>query len=291
MITNYCIKSLIITISAFLLIACGPTANLKSNSAGNQATVNWKNAQWKETNASHALLVNIPKPSGKIKAAVYSFKDMTGQYKSATSNSFSTAVTQGASAMLIKALKDSGWFIPVEREGLQNLLTERKIIRATLKQRGIAADIPRIFGANIILEGGIISYDTNLKTGGMGAKYFGIGASNRYQVDKITVSLRAVDINTSVVINSVTVTKTIYSTELTAGAFRFVKFKRLLELEAGFTNNEPVNLALLDAIETAVMRLIVSGIQQKHWQLRNKDQINHSTIKVFSDPAEQPAKS
>ena len=31
---------------------------------------------------------------------------------------------------IVKALKDSGWFVPVERENLQNLLTERKIVRA-----------------------------------------------------------------------------------------------------------------------------------------------------------------
>ena len=38
-----------------------------------------------------------------------------------------TAVTQGASSMILKALEESKWFIPLEREGLSNLLNERKI--------------------------------------------------------------------------------------------------------------------------------------------------------------------
>ena len=75
-------------------------------------------------------LLALPPPKGKIAVAVYGIRDQTGQYKPAPDSSFSTAVTQGASSMLIRALQDSGWFIPVERENLQNLLTERKIVRA-----------------------------------------------------------------------------------------------------------------------------------------------------------------
>src|SRR3546814_7689440 len=69
-------------------------------------------------------LLKLPDPKGKIVVAVYGFRDQTGQYKPAPDSSFSTSVTQGAASMLVKALKDSGWFTPVERESLQELLTE-----------------------------------------------------------------------------------------------------------------------------------------------------------------------
>ncbi|NLC37604.1 MAG: curli production assembly/transport protein CsgG, partial [Alcaligenaceae bacterium] len=75
-------------------------------------------------------LLRLPAPRGKVVAAVYGFRDQTGQYKPAPDSSFSTSVTQGAAAMLVKALRDSGWFTPVERESLQELLTERRIVRA-----------------------------------------------------------------------------------------------------------------------------------------------------------------
>ena len=75
-------------------------------------------------------MLNLPEPKGKVAVAVYGFRDQTGQYKPSPDSSFSTAVTQGASSILVRALKLSGWFTPVERENLQNLLTERKIVRA-----------------------------------------------------------------------------------------------------------------------------------------------------------------
>ncbi|MEK7578498.1 MAG: CsgG/HfaB family protein, partial [Patescibacteria group bacterium] len=87
------------------------------------------------TTAIHKDLVSLPPPERKIVVAVYKFRDQTGQYKSSPqATTFSTAVTQGTTSMLIKALEDSKWFEPIEREGLPNLLTERKIIRSTTEE-------------------------------------------------------------------------------------------------------------------------------------------------------------
>ena len=84
------------------------------------------------TTAIHKDLISLPAPEQKIVVAVYKFRDQTGQYKPHPSAAnFSTAVTQGATSMLIKALQDSGWFVVIERESLPNLLTERKIVRQT----------------------------------------------------------------------------------------------------------------------------------------------------------------
>jgi curli production assembly/transport component CsgG len=226
-------------------------------------------------------LVNLPPPRGKVLAAVYGFRDQTGQFKKQPNSNFSTAVTQGAGAMLVRAMLDSGWFVPVEREGLQDLLTERKIIRAALKNKNAEASLPSLMSANVLLEGGIVAYDTNVLTGGLGVRYFGIGASDLYRMDQVTISLRAVDIRTGRVLKNVFTTKTIYSYEVDAGVYRFVSFRRLLEADAGFTRNEPAQLCVLDAIEAAVVHLIVGGIKENLWQLADPKDLDSPIVQAY----------
>jgi curli production assembly/transport component CsgG len=217
-------------------------------------------------------LVNFPKPKGKITAAVYGFRDQSGQYKSAPDSSFSTAVTQGGSALLIKAMRDSGWFVPVERENLQNLLTERKIVRAleiTPPKDAPPIVIPQLVAASIIIEGGVISFESNVRTGGAGARFLGIGLATQYRVDQVTVNLRTVDIRGGQILQSISTTKTIYSYEINPSVFKFVNFKNLLEVEAGLTQNEPAQMCVREAIEAAVAHLIVQGVNDGSWQLAN----------------------
>ena len=169
-------------------------------------------------------LTNLPKPKGRIPVSVYSFRDQTGQYKpQANVSSFSTAVTQGATSILMQALSDSDWFLPVEREGLQNILTERKIIRASLqndkKEGQEVKDLPPLTTSKLLIEGGIISYDSNIKTGGFGAEYFGIGASELYREDLISVYMRAIDVRTGQVLVSVSTSKKILSKLMSGPAF------------------------------------------------------------------------
>ncbi|MGI2110203.1 CsgG/HfaB family protein [Shewanella frigidimarina] len=210
-------------------------------------------------------LVSLPSPQGSMVAAVYDFRDQTGQYKPIPSSNFSTAVPQSGTAFLAQALNDSAWFVPVEREGLQNLLTERKIVRAGLN--GDASKLPQLNSAQILMEGGIVAYDTNIKTGGAGARYLGIGVSGQYRVDSITVNLRAVDIRTGRLLSSVTTTKAVISKEITAGVFKFIDAQELLESEAGYTSNEPVSLCIAAAIESAVVHMIADGIWKRAWNL------------------------
>ncbi|MBB1431288.1 CsgG/HfaB family protein [Pseudoalteromonas sp. SG43-4] len=213
-----------------------------------------------------ADLKNLPKPVGSIPVSVYSFRDQTGQYKPQTNvSSFSTAVTQGANSILVQALHESDWFTPVEREGLQNILTERKIIRAGQTDNPNQADLPPLTTAKIILEGGIISYDTNVKTGGLGMEYFGIGASELYREDAISIYLRAVDVRTGQVLLSVATSKKVLSQEMRAGFFRYVSYKRLAEAEAGFSDNEPMSICVTQAIEKALTDLITKGIDKGLW--------------------------
>lgn len=229
-------------------------------------------------------LLKLPQPKGRIAAAVYAMRDQTGQYKAAPDSSFSTAVTQGAGNLLVKALKDSGWFTPVEREGLQNLLTERKIVRALEvpgEKTAPQLNLPPLQSASILIEGGIVAYETNVRTGGAGARFLGVGLSDRYRVDQVTVSLRSIDIRSGRILNSISTTKTIYSYELAAGVFRFVNFKELLEMEAGITRNEPVQLCVREAIESAVVHLTVQGIKDRVWELKNEADFQSPVIQAY----------
>lgn len=228
-------------------------------------------------------LVRLPRPAAPILAAVYDFRDQTGQYRPQPASTFSTAVTQGGAAMLSSALADSGWFVPLERVGLQNLLTERRIIRANLERSGREDELGSLNAARILMEGGIIAYDSNMKTGGVGAEYFGIGSSTQYQVDQVTVNLRAVDIATGEVLSSVTTSKTVYSYEVRAGVYRFVSFRRLLEAEAGYTHNEPVQMAVMSAIESAVIHLVTQGIDRGLWNLANPAESNNEILTAYRD--------
>lgn len=204
-----------------------------------------------------------PRPQHGIPVSVYSFRDQTGQYKpQANVSSFSTAVTQGGTSMLTQILIESGWFSPLEREGLQNLLTERKIHSSSRSTN----ELPPLREARLLFEGGIISYETNLTTGGFGMEYFGIGASELFREDQVTVYLRAVDVHTGQVLLSVSSTKKVFSHELRAGLFRYVSLNRLAEMETGFTTNEPVQFSVRQAMETAVADIIDKGQQRGFWR-------------------------
>ncbi|WP_137823241.1 CsgG/HfaB family protein [Pseudomonas sp. D(2018)] len=230
-------------------------------------------------------LLNLPRPKGRLVAAVYGFRDQTGQYKPTPASSFSTSVTQGAGSMLVDALQASGWFMVLEREGLQNVLTERKIIRASQNKPNTPANIqtqlPPLQAANLLLEGGIIAYDTNVRSGGEGARYLGIGASHEYRVDQVSVNLRAVDVRSGMVLANVMTTKTIYSVGQSASVFKFIEFKELLEAEAGYTTNEPAQLCVLSAIESAVAHLIAQGVERQLWHASGDQPMEQTSLKKY----------
>jgi curli production assembly/transport component CsgG len=227
------------------------------------------------------FLSDLPAPRQKLAVAVYGFDDQTGQFKPADSGqTLSKAVTQGATSVLLKALQEAGdrrWFTIIERENLDNLLKERQIIKEMHRQYlgddAVDPDtLPPMLFAGILLEGGVIGYDSNTLTGGIGARFLGIGGATEYREDKVTVYLRAVSVKTGEVITSVVSTKKIASIGLSANAFRYVSFKELLEFDSGVTSNEPDLLALRQAIEKAVELLILDGAEIGAWEFADAAQ-------------------
>ena len=129
--------------------------------------------------------------------------------------------------------------------------------------------LPALLFAGVILEGGIVGYDTNTVTGGAGAAFLGIGGRTEYRQDTVTVYLRAVSVRTGEVLTTVTASKTIASQAIGANAFRFVGFKNLLQAEAGYTTNEPDQVALQQAIEKAVYAMVLEGVELDLWKFSN----------------------
>lgn len=219
-----------------------------------------------------------PPAGGPITIAVYGFRDMTGQRKSLPNiASLSSAVTQGAENYLIKSLQEVGnarWFRVVERVGLENLIKERQMIRSMREQyQGKdATPLPPMLFAGVIVEGGIVGYDSNTITGGNGMRLFGIGASTQYQSDTVTVTLRTVSVSTGEILTTVTVTKTVLSYMDKITVLRFMDDgtplgvgTKALEGEFGGSINESINKAVDVAVQAAVVNTIKEGARKGHW--------------------------
>jgi len=260
-----------------LLIGCGL--------AGCQTTNNYEIYKGKspyiEGTSTKDRLIALPDLDGqpKITIAVYRFTDQTGQRKPSTKFSqLSTAVTQGGSMFIVDALKcvsGGDWFQVLEREGLDNLIKERQLIRSTRTEYDGEQQVgnilkPLVF-AGLILEGSIIGYDSNIKTGGQGARYLGIGLSEQYRVDQVTVALRMVSVQSGEILLTTNVTKTIASHSKGGDVFTFLDMNtKALELESGVAVNEPVTYAIRTAIEYAILELIYDGKDKGYWKFKEE---------------------
>jgi len=227
---------------------------------------------------SYIELLKLPPAKERPVLAVYNFQDKTGQRKSVDNiASFSTAVTQGGVEMVIDALKTAGngtWFRVVERNGIDALVRERQIIRSARQDYARSTgseeveDLQPLLFAGIIIEGGVIGYDTNLLTGGRGARTLGIGMARQYRKDAVTVSMRAVSVLSGEVLLNVQTRKTILSYGSTGDIFRFIEEgTQLVEYEDGVGNNESVTYATRTAIEAAVLEIIYQGHERGFWEI------------------------
>ena len=237
----------------------------------------------------------LPPPNGRrVTVAVYSFQDKTGQRKPTPGiASLSTAVTQGGEVFLIKALQDVGqgnWFDVVERTNIDNLVKERTIIkqmREAYEGKDAKPLMPLQF-AGIIMEGGIIGYDTGTESGGSAYRFLGIGPSTQYSKDTVTISLRAISVNTGKVLAAITVTKIVYSTADAVAVLKYIDNKNIIsgifgnadnvnsltasmfEAETGLTINEPGTLAVKATVESAVVELIKEGERKGVWDFKKE---------------------
>jgi curli production assembly/transport component CsgG len=284
-----------------VLSGCATHSAIKEKLTGNQfddPTVESSKFLKKEANKVR------PPEGGPLPVAVYGFRDLTGQRKSQPLiASLSSAVTQGAENYLIKALQDVGdarWFTVLERVGLENLIKERQMIRQMREQyQGRDAKmLPPMMFAGIIMEGGIVGYDSNTLTGGSGVRIFGIGASTQYQSDTVTVTLRTVSVSTGEILTTVTVTKTVLSYMDKLTVLRFVDDggqyganANALEGEVGGSINESINKAIDVAVQAAVVNTINEGARKGHWSFKEerKNELVQSQAPAQRAPEVTPA--
>ena len=222
---------------------------------------------------TYEQLLNFPPAEQMPIVAVYNFKDLTGQRKRRDNLAdFSTAVTQGATELLIDALKTAGkgrWFRVVERHGIDHLVRERQIVRSTREENDTGKGIQPLLFAGIIFEGGIIGYDSNIESGGRGARTLGIGMQQSYRRDVVTVSLRGISTLTGEILLNVQTKKTILSVGGGFDVFKFVDMDtQLVEIEDGVADNESVTVATRAAIEAAVVGIIEQGDERGFWKIQ-----------------------
>ena len=222
---------------------------------------------------TYEQLLNFPPAEVMPVVAVYNFKDLTGQRKRRDNLAdFSTAVTQGSTELLIDALKTAAngqWFRVVERHGIDHLVRERQIVRSTREENDNDKGIQPLLFAGIILEGGIIGYDSNLESGGRGARTLGIGMQHSYRRDVVTVSLRGISTLTGEILLNVQTQKTILSVGGGFDVFKFVDMDtQLVEIEDGVAENESVTVATRAAIEAAVVAIIIQGDERGFWNIQ-----------------------
>ena len=246
----------------------------------------------KRSQVSLKKLITIPPPTrGPIVVAVYKFLDRTGQRKSKDNiASLSSAVTQGADVIVIQALKNAGngsWFRVVERVGLDHLIKERQLVRstrATFEGKKRKNRLKPLLFAGVLIEGGIISYDTNILSGGTGARFFGTGASGQYRKDQVSIYMRVVSVQTGEILVNIGVTKTILSMRTGLDFFRFIDIgQKALEIESGGAVNEPTTFAIKRAVEAAVVLIIEEGAKKKIWAFKKMPKKK----KVIKKPKEE----
>ncbi len=225
---------------------------------------------------TYSKMDTVPEPDQKkIVLAIYQFVDMTGAQKPNDNfGEMSKAVTQGSSVLLINAMKEVGkgkWFRVAERESLQSLLQERKLIRTTrqITQGDKAKPLGPMLYAGAYVTGGIVGYDSNTLTGGAGHRFLGVGASVQYRQDVVTIALRLINVVSGEVELSVLAEKKILSVGVGGDKFKYLDTAtNLLEIELGMGANEPVTYAVRKAIEASVVELVYAGEKKGLWKFK-----------------------
>jgi hypothetical protein len=123
--------------------------------------------------------------------------------------------------------------------------------------------------AGAYLTGGIIGYDSNTLTGGVGYRFLGIGSSVQYRQDTVTVMLRLINVISGEIELAIMVEKTIMSVGAGGDKFKYLDLDtQLLEVEAGVAVNEPVTYAVRKTIEGAVVEMIRAGERKGLWKYK-----------------------
>lgn len=215
-------------------------------------------------------LRELPPMPEPLIVGVYSFVDQTGQRRSGSDRipvaELSTVLPQGLSSMLVQELKQVGggtYFRVVEREIVDQLLNERNIVNATLRQSGLNT-LPPLLLPGIVFTGGAVSYDRTTVQGFAGGALGSVGGSGEVRSDEVGVVLRAVSVSTGEVLATVHARKSVLSTRAGSTGLRILNTD-VLAWDVGGAVNEPVSLAARMAIAEAVSEMTQIGTARGWW--------------------------
>jgi len=96
-----------------------------------------------------------------------------------------------------------------------------------------------------------------------------------------------IDIRNGQILNTVSVTKTIFSYAFDANHFAYVSYQKLLQAEIGYTTNEPAQLAVRQAVESAVIHLTVQGIRDRVLEMKDEGQWSDPIIQSYLKEQEE----
>jgi curli biogenesis system outer membrane secretion channel CsgG len=214
---------------------------------------------------------------GHVSLAVGNIRDYTGKQ----SDQEGFLVTQGGSLMAYTAL---GHLIPGislhERFDTQigdaelNYIANRQLgdgsMHSTVDQAtGKDSQVPwkPYFGGSIIqsdyyIVGGITELNFNLQSGGAELGVNNVGGKGRIYTMNVSVDLRIVGTQSLKVYDTVSIQKQISGYEVGLDIFRFFD-SDLWDVNAGNKNQEPLQLAVRTAIESALLDILptVTGVE------------------------------
>ncbi len=207
-------------------------------------------------------LLSLSVPEKRIPVAVYGLWDKTGQLKDdQLAARKSTAVSQGASEMLITALGRSRQFRILDRVNFKDLMTEQDLRgKKRLAANDPYPEVNKLIGAKYIIAGAITEYNCDVITTGGGLKIAGIGGETKFARATAAIDLRVTDTTTGEVVKTLSMRDRIIGTMVGLNLFSFLKTKYLYEFEAGRARQEPINLVVRRLIETMVYELVKSGV-------------------------------
>jgi len=235
-----------------------------------------------------SYLKNLPKPINKIAVAVYGINDRTGQYlqkDNGTSNS--TAISQGATDMLIGSLVKSGRFVVADRSILNPFMTEQDLKRK--KYQSFNSNEPfkldKLIESRYIITGSITEYGI-IDTGGTRVKINGKGLNGENAIAYAALDLRVVDSETNEVVYTVSLKDGITGEKKGLDILSFFGGDILVDLESGVGYQEPINLVVRRLIDAAVYDMSVNFFADKTGikELLDSQEVNEIN-KSFSEKA------
>ena len=215
-----------------------------------------------------------------LSISVGEVRDFTGK----SSINEGAALTQGGTLMVMSAL---GRLTPAVRihERFDPRVAELELIYADRRQLGDgrAYAVPgggpgqqqrvpwmpyaggTIQNSRYFIVGGITELNWNVQSGGIDARYNGVGPAARTFTASIAADLRIVDTRSLVVVRTVSLQKQVTGHEVELNVFRFFG-SRLFDISGGMRNQEPIQLAVRATLELGVLELLssVSGVSFQH---------------------------